>query len=502
MSASVLWLGVDVGTQGVKVSLADGPGLVHAAAYAPLTSDRANGRHEQIPAQWIQQTRAAMAEAIGALSEAARARISGVAVCATSGTITTVDAAGHPLSPGLMYDDARAGSLSEEVAATDPALWNRLGYRIQPTWALPKIVWLARNDLLPSGTHVATQADIVAAALVGRAVASDWSHSLKSGYDLLELRWPTTVLDTLGIDPERLPPVVAPGSVLGESSAAWETATGLPAGTPIFAGMTDGCAAQLGAGTLALGDWHTVIGTTLVVKGVSDRIVVDDTGAVYSHRAPHDGLWFPGGASSVGAGAVSALFAGEDLAARTARIADTYANRLDAIPTSYPLVTTGERFPVIRPDALGFVRSAKVDHPLAEAIAGGVDPDTLFASVLLGVACVERLAVDTMEGAGVPVTGTFSSSGGGTKNAWWTQLRADLLGRSITVPVSAEGSIGMAILAAWAAGHDSEIPLPAVAARMSLVGSVFEPDSVRRSQLDDCYGVFRANLVAKGWLTA
>ena len=443
-----------------------------------------------------------MTEALGALSEAARTRISGVAVCATSGTITTVDAAGRPLSPGLMYDDARAGALSEEVAAADPALWRRLGYRIQPTWALPKIVWLTRSGLLPVGTRVATQADIVTAAVIGRAVASDWSHSLKSGYDLLEHRWPTVALDTLGIDPERLPTVVAPGSLLGESSAAWHTATGLPAGTPIFAGMTDGCAAQLGAGTLGLGDWHTVIGTTLVVKGVSDRIVVDDTGAVYSHRAPHDGFWFPGGASNVGAGAVSALFAGDDLVARTGRVSQSYAGRLDAIPTSYPLVTTGERFPVIRPDAQGYVREAGVDHPLTDANAQGLDHDALFASILLGVACVERLAVETMSGAGVPVTGTFSSSGGGTKNGWWTQLRADLLGRAITVPVSAEGSIGMAILAAWAAGPDSAESLPAVATRMSLVGNVFEPDVTRSAQLDDCYDVFHSDLVAKGWLDA
>ena len=497
---TALWVGIDVGTQSVKVSVVDGVGVVHAQASAPLTSDRTNERHEQSPGQWIQQTRRVMAEAVRELAESARVNISGVAVCATSGTITTVDAAGRPLSSGLMYDDGRAGALSDEVAAADPALWRRLGYRIQPTWALPKILWLTRNGWVPAGVRVATQADVVTAALIGRAVASDWSHSLKSGYDLLELCWPAEALSSLGIDPQSLPDVVAPGSVLGESSANWQAATGLPAGTPIFAGMTDGCAAQLGAGTLGLGDWHTVVGTTLVVKGVSDHIVVDDTGAVYSHRAPHDGLWFPGGASSVGAGAVSALFAGDDLNARTARISSTYTDRLTSIPLSYPLVATGERFPVVRPDARGFMRNGGDEHPLTAAIAEGVDSDTLFASVLLGVACVERLAVETMSGAGVPVTGTFSSSGGGTKNAWWTQLRADLLGRPISVPVSAEGSIGMAILAAWAAGPGSAEPLPSVAARMSLVGRVFDPDPVRRDQLDECYAVFRSDLVTRGWL--
>ncbi len=483
----MMWVGIDVGTQSVKVSVVDGAGRVHAQASAPLTSAREGKRHEQDPAEWIAKCRVAMAAALADLGDSARARISGVATCATSGTITTVDALGSPLSTGLMYDDARAGELSDEVAAADPALWRRLGYRIQPTWALPKILWLARRGDL-SGARIATQADVIVSAVIGRAVPSDWSHSLKSGYDLLALTWPTAVLDLLGIDPAALPDVVAPGTLLGASTAEWATSTGLPEGTPFYAGMTDGCAAQLGAGTLGLGDWHTVIGTTLVVKGVSDRIVVDETGAVYSHRAPHDGLWFPGGASSVGAGAISSMLLGADLDSLTAGIATGYSGSLHTIPLSYPLIGIGERFPVVRPDAEGFFPSASAGD------------EALLASIFLGVACVERLSVETMMAAEVPVTGTFSSSGGGVKNEWWTQLRADLLGRSISIPVSAEGSVGMAILAAWAA--DSSESLPSVATRMSLVGNVVEPTAANHDQLEDRYQAFKKELISRNWITA
>jgi len=485
-----MWVGIDVGTQSVKVSVVDDAGRVHAQAAAALTSVRDGKRHEQDPGEWIGQCRVAMAASLAQLDDAGRARIAGVATCATSGTITTVDSSGSPISTGLMYDDARAGDLSDEVAAADPALWRRLGYRIQPTWALPKILWLARRGEL-AGARVATQADVVVSAVIGRAVPSDWSHSLKAGYDLLELTWPTAVFDSLGIDPAALPEVVAPGTILGTSSADWASATGLPPGTPVYAGMTDGCAAQLGAGTLGLGDWHTVIGTTLVAKGVSDRIVVDETGAVYSHRAPHDGLWFPGGASSVGAGAISARLPGADLEGLTASLAARYDGRLDTIPLSYPLIGVGERFPVVRPDAQGF-------FPAKASDASG--DEALLASIFLGVACVERLSVETMMAAGVPVTGTFSSSGGGVRNAWWTQLRADLLGREISIPVSAEGSVGMAILAAWAS--DPRVPLPSVAGRMSLVGTVVEPNDAHWDQLEDRYRAFTNELISRSWITA
>ncbi len=57
--------------------------------------------------------------------------------------------------------------------------------------------------------------------------------------------------------------------------------------------MTDGCAAQLGAGALGVGDWHSTLGTTLVLKGVSLEPVHDESGVVYSHRAPPTGTGFP-----------------------------------------------------------------------------------------------------------------------------------------------------------------------------------------------------------------
>ncbi|MET4782361.1 FGGY family carbohydrate kinase [Glaciihabitans sp. UYNi722] len=498
MELTALWVGIDLGTQSAKVSVVDDVGVVAASSSMPLSSQRHGDRHEQDPHDWIAQATAALSAALSSLPSVSLARVAGVSLCATSGTITTVDDSGRPQSPGIMYDDARAGALGPEANAADPARWARLGYRIQPTWALPKIAWLARSGLLSDGRYLAHQADVLASAIVGTRVATDWSHSLKSGYDLLALEWPVSALRALGIDPATMPSVVAPGTELGDSSAEWAESTGLPAGTPVFAGMTDGCAAQLGAATLGLGDWHTVIGTTMVLKGVTDHIISDGAGAVYSHRAPHGGLWFPGGASSVGAGAISASLPSIDLIGASDRL-KSRVEGFDSIPTSYPLAGTGERFPVIRPDARGFVRIGGRDHSLVEA-ARTLDPDLLLASIMLGVACVERLSLDLMARAGAAVGGTLSSSGGGTKNEWWTQLRADLLKRPITIPRSSEGSIGMAILAAWAGTVGAT--LPETASRMSIIGRVVEPQPTSSAALNDRYDAFVAELISKDWMSA
>lgn len=282
-----LWAGVDVGTQSVRALVVDAAGIVAGAGTEPLTSRRDGVRHEQDPASWWTAVTVALRSALLAVDAS---RVRGVAVDATSGTILLADRAGTPVSPALMYDDARAAAEVERVNEAGAALWTRLGYRrMQPSWALPKLLWLLREHGRPDG-YLVHQADYVTSRLAGRRVAADSSHALKTGYDLVHDRWPGAVLDALGVPVRMLPDVVSPGTALGTVSAGSAAETGLPEGAAIVAGMTDGCAAQLGAGALHVGAWNSVLGTTLVLKGVTEELLADPTGVVYSHRST-DGGW-------------------------------------------------------------------------------------------------------------------------------------------------------------------------------------------------------------------
>src|SRR6266702_4749948 len=114
-------------------------------------------------------------------------------------------------------------------------------------------------------------------------------------------------MEALNVDTSLLPDVVPPGTLIGETGADAEKETGIPAGIPIYAGMTDGCAAQTASGAITPGSWNSVIGTTLVMKGVTRELLRDPLGVVYSHRSA-DRLWLPGGASSTGAGILAKEF--------------------------------------------------------------------------------------------------------------------------------------------------------------------------------------------------
>ena len=208
-----LWLGIDLGTQGVRAVLVDGAGTVLGSGSAPLERDVRDGdRHEQDPAEWW---RAACAATRAALAARGDRPVGGVSIDSTSGTLVVQDAQGRAAGPALMYDDRRAAAEAVRVQDEGAELWTTLGYRIQASWALPKVVWLAQRNAVPAGHRLAHQADHIGARLAGHPVPTDWSHALKTGYDLLGDAWPDAVLDRLGIDPAVLPPVVAPGERVG-----------------------------------------------------------------------------------------------------------------------------------------------------------------------------------------------------------------------------------------------------------------------------------------------
>ena len=450
------WLGIDLGTQSVRVLAVTADGTVLGRGSAPLGGRREGVRHEQEPGEWWEAVRTASRSALITLTGV---RIGGLAVCGTSGTVLLTDEEGRPTSPALMYDDGRA--------AAEAAGLREAGLAVQDTWALPKALWLVREH--GAKGRVTHQPDVVTARLVGRPVPTDSSHALKTGYDQERGAWPDVALD--------LPEVVLPGTRLGEVCAAAAEATGIPAGTPVVAGMTDGCAAQIAAGALRHGSWNSVLGTTLVLKGATPDPVRDPAGVVYNHRAP-GGTWLPGGASSVGAGA---LPADVDPAAMDERAAAYEPSGAVA----YPLVARGERFPFRAPDATALLLGNPAD-----------DADR-WAALLQGVGFAERLCLDYLHHLGAPLDGPLTFTGGAARSPYWNQLRADILGRPARVPEQTEPALGMAALALHGT---TGTPLAEATGHMVRVRTVVEPRPGRTALFAEPYARLLDELTDRGWL--
>src|SRR5690606_17922975 len=103
---------------------------------------------------------------------------------------------------------------------------------------------------------------------------------------------------------------------------------------------------------------------------------------------------------------------------------------------AYPLVSPGERFPFLAPEAEGFMLGVPRDE------------GDRHAALLQGVALVERLALAYLRRLGAAVEGPVTFTGGAARSAYWCQLRADVLGRPARIPEHADAALGMAVLAA------------------------------------------------------
>jgi xylulokinase len=303
-----------------------------AADLPPPVQELPAGWFEQQPESWWLAACAALRAVTASLGDAP---VRALAASATSGTVCLVDGAGEALGAALMYSDGRARAEAEMVQAAGSVL-ARLGYRFSASFALPKLLWLARHrpgDVARARWFLAP-ADYLAGRLTGEWGVTDWTNALKAGYDLLARRWPPFIAG-LGLPEGCFPAVVAPGTPVGRVSPAGARATGLAVGTPLLAGATDGCASQLSTGAVAPGDWNSTLGTTLVVKGVSEALICDPLGRIYSHRHP-EGHWLPGAASTTGGEALATRFAPADLDRLNARALDVAPTGLIVYPEEEP----------------------------------------------------------------------------------------------------------------------------------------------------------------------
>jgi len=417
-----LFLGIDVGTGGVRACAIDARDKIHGTAAAPLPAPRQHcDAIDQEPEIWWQ----AMVMAIWKLGQAVDlGRVARIAVDGTSGTLLLIDADGRPRSPGLMYNDARALEEAARIAAVAPAESGAHGR----SSALAKLLHLLGQGAAGDVRHAVHQADWIAGRLAARHGISDENNALKLGYDPVTRAWPAW-LDELGVPSALLPKVLMPGTAFAEIDPTVARALGLPLSARVAAGTTDGVASFIATRADQPGDAVTSLGTTLVLKQLATQPIFAADQGVYSHRLGE--RWLAGGASNAGGAALLAHFSTEEMDRLTPQLTPEQPTGLDY----YPLPKPGERFPIADPSLV-----ARISPRPAE-------PLRFFQGLLEGIAAVEALAYRRLALLGAPPLRRVISIGGGAKNAPWTDIRHRTLGVPVTVAEQTEASYGAALLA-------------------------------------------------------
>lgn len=417
-----LYLGVDLGTSGCRAVAIDAHGAMHAhAAFSYAAPVHAGANVEQDPGVWWHGT----IEVLKALLEQVDPRqVRALAVDATSGTVLLADAHGYPLTPALMYNDARAVEEARTLERTAP----RESAAHGTASGLAKLLWLQHHTDTVQVRHAMHHADWVVGRLCGRYDITDENNAIKTGYDAQAKRWPAW-LHATGLRTEWLPRVVVPGTRIGTLTLQAALELGLPPATQIVTGTSDSTAAIIATGANASGDAVTSLGSTLVVKVVSEQPVFAPEYGVYSQ--PLGPLWLVGGGSNSGGAVLRRFFSDARMEAMTPHIKPGMPVGLDY----YPLLANGERFPFNDPNHAPRL----TPRPANDVI--------FFQGMLEGIARIEQRAYQLLVDLGAPRPTSIRSVGGGARNGAWTKIRADLLKVPMLTPEHQDAAYGAALLA-------------------------------------------------------
>jgi sugar (pentulose or hexulose) kinase len=416
-----LFVGIDIGTSACRAcAVDDRGGLVGEARTALPAAQRSPPGVQQDPVVWWE----ALAASLGALCRRVDARqIRRMAVAGTSATLLLSRRDGTPLTPALMYNDARAVGAAALIEQHAPAESPARG----ASSSLAKCLHLAA-DYAGVDWLALHQADWLAGGLGGDYGYSDENNALKLGYDVQQRCWPAWFTQ-LPLDVRALPRVVPPGTLIGTLQPSLAKRWGCGPGVGIVAGTTDSTASFIAAGAERVATAVTVLGSTLVLKVLSDHPVAAARYGVYSHRLGD--RWLVGGASNAGGAVLQSLFSSCDIKRFTRLLRPAVPTGLDY----YPLPAKGERFP--HPDPQ--LEPRLQPRPAADAV--------FFQGILEGLATIEAYGYRLLADLGAPYPSRVVTVGGGAGNRGWQQIRAQRLRVAVSQALHQEAAYGAALLA-------------------------------------------------------
>lgn len=475
-----MFLGIDLGTSGVKAVLLSGDGTILGQSSAPLTvSTPLPLWREQNPEDWWTAT----CGAVGQLRATHDLRaVRGLGLCGQMHGAVLLDSADRVLRPAILWNDGRSQTECAELEAAEPRTWDIAGNRAMPGFTAPKLLWVRRHEpaLFARIRRVLLPKDWLRLRLTGEAI-SDMSDAAGTLWlDVARRRWSPEMLAATELEPRHMP-ALAEGSdrtgvVRPDIAAAW----GLPADCVVAGGAGDNAAGAIGIGCIEPGQAFVSLGTSGVIFTADAGFQPDAARTVHSfcHCLPN--RWHR---MSVILSAASAL----TWVAQATGAADE-ATLLREIAASPPAdqerlvflpYLSGERTPHNDAAAAGVFFGLHAGHGRA----------AMGRAVLEGVAFALADGLDALEARGGRIA-ALTAIGGGARGAEWLRILATALDRPVVTVHGGEvgpalGAARLAILAREG-GAASDICLAPP------VDRVFDPDPMRASGLKRRRDVFRS----------
>ena len=469
-----MFIGLDLGTSGVKGLLMSLDQRVLAEASAPLAVSRpAEGWSEQSPADWIAATEQVMDQ----LAAHGLGSVRGIGLSGQMHGATLLDAADEVLRPCILWNDSRSFEEAAELDA-DPIFRRITGNIVFAGFTAPKLMWVRHHEpaLWDRVAKVLLPKDYLRLWLTGDHVAEMSDAAGTSWFDTGARDWSDDLLAATGLSRRHMPRLVEGSAPSGMLRPALAGRWGLPADVVVAGGGGDNAASGVGVGVVRAGEAFVSLGTSGVLFAANDGYQPAPETAVHTFCHALPDTWHQMGVVLSATDSLNwyAGMVGETAAGLTGRLGGLQAPG----KTVFLPYLGGERTPLnsaaIRGAFLG------LDH--------GTDRAAGTRAVLEGVTFAIRDCRDALAATGTRLD-RLIAVGGGSRSDYWLQAIATALDLPVHLPVAGDfgGAFGAARLAIMAAtGAGAEI------ATLPPIARTIEPVRALTSAFDAGHARYRA----------
>ncbi|MGE3690228.1 MAG: xylulokinase [Novosphingobium sp.] len=462
-----MYLGIDIGTSGVKAAAVSEYGNVQAQHSAPLGVSHPHALwSEQDPADWWKATQAAV---LGIPAEI-RSRIQAVGLAGQMHGACLLGQDDKVLRPAILWNDGRSFAECGELQAAEPMSRQITGNLAMPGFTAPKLAWVKHHEpeIFAQVRKVLLPKDYVRLCMTGDH-ASDMSDSAGTLWlDVGKRDWSEAMLAATGLSRDHMPRLFEGNQPTGilrtDIAAAWGMER-----VPVAAGAGDNAAGAAGVGVITDGDAFLSLGTSGVVFVATRQFRPNPSRAVHAFCHCLPGMWHQ---MSVHLSAASCI----DWAARIAGVdvPGFFALAEETGPAAGPELflpyLSGERTPHNDPH----VRGAFL------GLGNESDAGRIAAAVLEGVAFAHADGLAALREAGTQVE-ALTVIGGGSRSLHWGRIIASAL--DVRLDYVEGGDVGPALGAARLAQMAATGASAAEVCTRPKVSETIEPDPLLAERL-------------------
>ena len=443
------FMGIDTGTQGVRIGISDTRGkLIFEKEQKWETEFPKVGWAEQNPLNWWEAVNGIFEQIAHTLDSEIRQNIRACCVCATSTTAIPVDQEGRPLMNAMMWMDARSRKEMKEINDTGHPVLNYCGKETSFEWMIPKALWIKRNrtDVYNACYKIVDQLDWMNYQLCGEWSSSICNTTCKWNYVSSMGGYQRDFFEQIGFEDyeeKLIMRVDKIGDVVGTILPQISEKYGFFREMKIVQGGIDAHMAMFGLDVLKPGKLGVIMGTSFVHLCLSDQN--PDMKGIWG---PYDGavldnMWLLEGGQISASGLVNWFRHNFHIPEKDG---NPYGNLLE-IPDEIPIgaggVTVldffqGNRTPYKDAMAKGVIFGLNIKHTWKH----------IYRAVLESVSYGTQNIIRNFEEQGYPVD-SITACGGVTKDRRWLQMISDVTGKPIIVNENIQaGVLGCCVVAA------------------------------------------------------